>query len=213
MKNAKNRSQKGFSLIAIVITVIAVVAILAVVTMYLPKNSQQSSTQQTNASQNDQTLDKIEDQAYTFYFPTGYVKGQADPDISLFYQNPKSAVLGVVALKILTSKSRLGNPSYEFCKRAGEAERERADDEIEAQTDVSHVTAEPIKTNGIGCKIIRKSKLISTKVSDTRVGVERQLWSNENSTTAYVIAGLYYESAPQSEKDKITEAVEAFALR
>lgn len=42
MKTASKNSQSGFSIVAIVVAVIAIVAVLAVVTMYLPKNSQQS---------------------------------------------------------------------------------------------------------------------------------------------------------------------------
>lgn len=78
---SKKYSQSRFSALAIVISVIAVVAILAVVTMYLPKNSQQSPTTYTNNQTPSSTvpgIDKVDvsinGSKYSFYYPQGYVK-------------------------------------------------------------------------------------------------------------------------------------------
>lgn len=209
LKQKRNSSQKGFSPIAIVLTVITVVAILLVVTMSLPKNPQQPSTnQQTNVSQNDQTLDKVEDQAYVFHYPKGYVKQNKEGNV-LNYENPntKATTPESISLKIEETGKTIQAPTPAFCGMLAKQFRIKESDNL-----TFDVLESEKGIIGVGCRIIAISKVDG--VNDSVVSLNKLMWNpNDQTGKLYKVRALAFEVASKDQSTGLKEAINAFTLK
>lgn len=218
MRTAENKlsSQKGLSHILLVILVIIGIPILLIVGVFLYNFAQLfffgGKTLSGPAQPSD--LERIEDAAYIFYYPKGYVKGELGASESgekdlVSYKNPNTKAVEPEEIFLRTKKptSKRPIPSFEQCKNWGEAFRQKEDDEI-----TTEVARAALEGKGVGCKATIKYKVPG--VNDASVIIEKQLWDPQTEqTTVYEVRAIYFDNAGGSQAKILGLAVDQFALK
>lgn len=219
--NKKLLSQKGLSPIIIVI-ILAAVGVGAFVLLKggSVTNNNSSSSQPTQSSQQTspqarEGLDKVEDPAYNFYYPKGYVKGELSQDEAgnkdvLDYKNPKTKATDPeeILLRITKTDKKLIIPAYEQCQKLGETFRQKADDQITAEVARGGLG----DGKGVGCKVTVKYQVPG--VNDKSDFIEKQLWDSQaQQATIYKVRALYFENASSDQAKILDTAVNEFTLK
>lgn len=222
MRTAKNKlsSQKGFSLVGFIIVIVVVIAVLAIITMNISKNSpsntstqnvEQGSNYAQSVSLND--FDKVDDSAYTLYYPKGYVKDTPQQNETYRFTNSSSKAVEpevVRFIKETAAGKKLVRPTYQMCSGLGESLRTKADDDIKAEVVSGGIQG----GNGVGCKITSIVK-VPGGVNDSVVAIAKVLWyeNSETDKTLYRVIARYFANASKDEAPKLNAAVDQFALK
>lgn len=206
MKSSKKSSpQRGFSLIyvAIGIIVLGLIVFLAnQTTFFQGKNESQEPSQ---IVMEDSTLEKIDTDAYTFYYPKDYTKldKKRSENTILYYasQNKDDTDEGIT-MSIAPISSRLDTPTSEYCKEFVQfALRSLKNTRIAEVKPVDY-----IQTHGCVYSYVEDDMKLVTK--------EKDLWFKEkNDYNVYSATARYLLHAPQDEKDYLNLAVENFMIK
>lgn len=211
--------QKGLSPIVVVIT-LAVLGIGAFV-LYNSKVSQnpQSTNQQISNNQQTQTssesipgLEKIETDAYTFYYPKEYVKTNKELqksngiEVAQLYLKDNTSKLGQgVRLSIVSMTTRPKTPTDESCRLLSKFA-------TRGMTNPTIVDARPVDYIKSHACIIWYLVTDSNNIKWNRY--EKYISYKEGSDiNSYELEAAYLSDTPQDEQEKMRLAVDSFKLK
>ncbi|MBU0999036.1 hypothetical protein KKG24_01875 [Patescibacteria group bacterium] len=187
----------------LVIVIIGIIVVLGVFLLVALVGSRKTLPQTTD-------FDKVESDSYIFYYPRSYVEGELGEKDVLNYMNSDTGAVDSesIFLRIETRNTRAATPTYQDCLKLAEMYRQKGDDEIKAEI----VRGGLHGGEGVGCKIVAKSKIEG--VNDSVVIVEKILWHDSGDDySIYRARTAYYANASSGESDALNLAIDQFTLK
>lgn len=197
-------------ILIIVVGLFSLVLIIPFMIGFLSAFNPKAAVKKAENVSNQQKLAQIDDNAYTFYYPSNYTKSAPQNDEMYFYENLNTSAVEPenIALKVENIKQKPSKPTYEFCSKYSETYRTKAEDEIKAEV----VTGGLGGGKGIGCKVIVNTPIEG--VNDSIMMVEKALWDTENNdNNIYRSIAIYFSNASENESGALNMAVDGLTLK